>query len=37
MDRDYYMTAQEAQEYGVIDAVVRSRDASNAAAAAAAA
>ena len=26
MDRDYYMTAQEALEYGVIDTVVTSRD-----------
>jgi ATP-dependent Clp protease protease subunit len=34
MDRDYYMTAQEAQEYGIIDAVVTSRDSSRAAAAA---
>ena len=25
MDRDYYMTAQEAQDYGVIDTVVTSR------------
>jgi ATP-dependent Clp protease ATP-binding subunit ClpX len=32
MDRDYYMTSQEAQEYGIIDAVVRSRDATRAAA-----
>ena len=34
MDRDYYMTSQEAQEYGVIDAVVRSRDSARAAVAA---
>jgi ATP-dependent Clp protease protease subunit len=34
MDRDYYMTSQEAQEYGIIDAVVRSRDSARAAAAA---
>src|SRR6266545_2667925 len=34
MDRDYYMTAQEAQEYGIIDAVVSSRDSTRAAAAA---
>ena len=34
MDRDYYMTAQEAQEYGIIDAVVRSRESTRAAAAA---
>ena len=26
MDRDYYMTAEEAKEYGVIDTVVSSRD-----------
>jgi len=26
MDRDYYMTAQEAKDYGVIDTVVLSRD-----------
>ena len=26
MDRDYYMTAQEAKDYGVIDTVVMSRD-----------
>ena len=25
MDRDYYMTAQEAQDYGIIDTVVTSR------------
>ncbi len=25
MDRDYYMTAQEAQDYGIIDTVVNSR------------
>ena len=34
MDRDYYMTAQEANEYGIIDAVVRSRESTRAAAAA---
>jgi ATP-dependent Clp protease protease subunit len=34
MDRDYYMTAQEAQTYGIIDAVVSSRDSTRAAAAA---
>jgi ATP-dependent Clp protease, protease subunit len=34
MDRDYYMTAREAKEYGIIDAVVSSRDSSSAAAAA---
>ena len=34
MDRDYYMTSQEAKDYGVIDAVVSSRDSSRAAAAA---
>ena len=34
MDRDYYMTAQEALDYGIIDAVVTSRDSSKAAAAA---
>jgi ATP-dependent Clp protease protease subunit len=34
MDRDYYMTAQEAQEYGIIDAVVTSRDSTRAVAAA---
>ena len=34
MDRDYYMTSQEAKEYGIIDAVVRSRDSARAAAAA---
>src|ERR671933_2546309 len=34
MDRDYYMTAQEALDYGIIDAVVTSRDSSRAAAAA---
>ena len=34
MDRDYYMTAQEAKEYGIIDAVVNSRESSRAAAAA---
>ena len=34
MDRDYYMTAQEAKEYGIIDAVVKSRESSRAAAAA---
>ena len=26
MDRDYYMTSQEAKEYGIIDTVVTSRD-----------
>ena len=26
MDRDYYMTAEEAKEYGIIDTVVSSRD-----------
>ena len=26
MDRDYYMTTEEAKEYGVIDTVVSSRD-----------
>ena len=26
MERDYFMTAQEAQEYGIIDTVVSSRD-----------
>ena len=26
MDRDYYMTAHEAKDYGVIDTVVLSRD-----------
>ena len=26
MERDYFMTAQEAREYGIIDAVVTSRD-----------
>src|SRR5438045_7073049 len=34
MDRDYYMTEQEAKDYGVIDAVVSSRDSTKAAAAA---
>jgi ATP-dependent Clp protease protease subunit len=34
MDRDYYMTSQEAKDYGVIDAVVSSRDSTRAAAAA---
>src|SRR3712207_1618704 len=34
IDRDYYMTAQEAQEYGIIDTVVTSRDSSKIAAAA---
>ena len=34
MDRDYYMTSQEAKEYGIIDAVVTSRDTTRAAAAA---
>jgi ATP-dependent Clp protease protease subunit len=34
MDRDYYMTSQEAKEYGIIDAVVKSRDSSTTAAAA---
>jgi ATP-dependent protease ClpP protease subunit len=34
MDRDYYMTSQEAQDYGVIDAVVTSRDSARTAAAA---
>ena len=34
MDRDYYMTSQEAKEYGIIDAVVRSRESTRAAAAA---
>ena len=34
MDRDYYMTSQEALDYGIIDAVVTSRDSSRAAAAA---
>ena len=26
MDRDYYMTPQEAKEYGIIDTVVSSRE-----------
>jgi len=34
MDRDYYMTSQEAKEYGIIDAVVKSREATRTAAAA---
>src|SRR4029079_14206907 len=34
MDRDYYMTSAEAKDYGVIDAVVSSRDSTKAAAAA---
>ena len=34
MDRDYYMTSEEAKQYGVIDAVVSSRDSTKAAAAA---
>jgi ATP-dependent Clp protease protease subunit len=34
MDRDYYMTSQEAQAYGIIDAVVSSRDSTRAVAAA---
>src|SRR4029077_4075832 len=34
MDRDYYMTSQEALDYGIIDAVVTSRDSTRAAAAA---
>jgi ATP-dependent protease ClpP protease subunit len=25
MDRDYYMTAQDAQEYGIIDRVIEHR------------
>ena len=34
MDRDYYMTSKEAQDYGIIDAVVTSRDSAKAAVAA---
>jgi ATP-dependent Clp protease protease subunit len=34
MDRDYYMTAEEAKDYGIIDAVVTSRDSTRAVAAA---
>src|SRR5215216_1156798 len=34
MDRDYYMTSQEAKDYGIIDAVVTSRDSAKAAVAA---
>jgi ATP-dependent Clp protease protease subunit len=30
MDRDYYMTSEEAQAYGIIDAVVTNRDSSRA-------
>jgi hypothetical protein len=34
MDRDFYMTSQQAQAYGIIDAVVSSRDSTRAVAAA---
>jgi len=34
MDRDFYMTSQEAQAYGIIDAVVTNRESTRAVAAA---